>query len=165
MGCAEGTHGGARVRAVLDLSNRPHFESDLPLDEENVGAVEYGERSCSPLLPASCSCCRCCCCCCCCCYAELDGVEPAEDDAPSPWDALCGNVLSCEMLYHVYNSLTLEMRSSCHLELREDAAATGHTLDLALAAASAYGAALSRAIRVDPRRQGKVASSKGTLSK
>ena len=27
-----------RVRAVLDLSNRPHFESDLPLDEEYVRA-------------------------------------------------------------------------------------------------------------------------------
>jgi hypothetical protein len=34
MGCAEGAHGGARVRAVLDLSNRPHFESNLPFDEE-----------------------------------------------------------------------------------------------------------------------------------
>lgn len=45
MGCAEGAHGGARVRAVLDLSNRPHFESDLPLDEENVGAIEYGKPS------------------------------------------------------------------------------------------------------------------------
>ena len=137
MGCAEGAHGGSRVRAVLDLSNRPHFESNLPLDEENVGAVEY----------------------------EFDGVQPADGDAPSPWDALCGNVLSCEMLFHVYNSLTLEMRSSCHLELIEDSGATGHTLDLALAAANAYGAAVSRAIRVDPRRQGKVASSKGTLSK
>lgn len=64
----------------------------------------------------------------------------------------------------------------------------GHTLDLALAAACAYGAALgvSRlapnppaiasvvltrarcsqvATRVDPRRRGAVASSKGTLSK
>ena len=27
-----------RVRAVLDLSNRPHFESDLPLDEEYARA-------------------------------------------------------------------------------------------------------------------------------
>jgi hypothetical protein len=57
------------------------------------------------------------------------------------------------------------MRSSCHLELVEDAGAPGHTLDLALAAASAYGAAFSRALRIDPRRRGKVASSKGTLSK
>ena len=46
MGCAEGAHGGARVRAVLDLSNRPHFESNLPLDEENVGAIEYGKCVC-----------------------------------------------------------------------------------------------------------------------
>ena len=99
------------------------------------------------------------------CSTELGEVHPSGDDAPSPWDALCGNVLSCEMLFHVYNSLTLEMRSSCHLELREDDGKTGHTLDLALAAANAYGAALARAVRVDPRRKGKVASSKGTLSK
>ena len=32
-------------------------------------------------------------------------------------------------------------------------------------ASAAYGAALARAIRVDPRRRGAVASSKGTLSK
>ena len=87
---------------------------------------------------------------------------------------------------------------SCHLEVVEDTNVDGHTLDLALAAAAAYGAALSRAIRVylptlpahlptfltsnmymymstgaalsrairvDPRRRGAVASSKGTLSK
>ena len=102
--------------------------------------------------------------------ARQGGVEYGEGAAddeggPSPWDSLCGNVLSCEMLFHVYNSLTLEIRSSCHLETMEDSGGAGHTLDLALAAARAYGAAVSRAIRVDPRRQGKVASSKGTLSK
>lgn len=138
MGCAEGVHGGARVRAVLDLSNRPHFESDLPFDEEYIGAVVAQHSG--------------------------DGTT-AADGAPSPWDTLCGDILSSEMLYHVLNSLTLEMRSTCHLEFVEDTKATGHTLDLALAAASAYGAALSRAIRVDPRRGGTVASSKGTLSK
>lgn len=42
MGCAEGAAGGARVRTVLDLSNRPHFESDLPLDEEYVGGAPAG---------------------------------------------------------------------------------------------------------------------------
>jgi len=134
MGCAEGEHNAVRVRAVLDLSNRPHFESDLPLDEEYVGGA-----------------------------AMLD-VAPGEGAAPC--DALCGKLLSTEMLFHVLNSLTLEMRCTCHLELRrQDAKAEGHTLDLALAAASAYGAALSRAIRLDPRRRGAVASSKGTLSK
>jgi imidazoleglycerol-phosphate dehydratase len=150
MGCAEGEpplpphqdDSGAshakpatkpvRVRAVLDLSNRPHFESDLPLDEEYVGGA-----------------------------AMLD--ETGE--GPSPWDSLCGAVLSTEMLFHVFNSLTLEMRCTCHLEVLEDTKAEGHTRDLALAAASAYGAALSRAIRLDPRRRGAVASSKGTLSK
>jgi imidazoleglycerol-phosphate dehydratase len=139
MGCAEGAHGGARVRAVLDLSNRPHFESDLPLDEEYVGAAAA--------------------------EVAIDPNPSGTVGSPSPWDTLCGAVLSCEMLYHILNSLTLEMRSTCHLELVEDTGATGHTLDLALAAASAYGAAFSRAIRVDPRRGGTVASSKGTLSK
>ena len=131
MGCAEGEHRAVRVRAVLDLSNRPHFESDLPFDEEYVGGA-----------------------------AMLD----AAGEGPSPWDSLCGAVLSSEMLFHVFNSLTLEMRCTCHLEVLQDAKAEGHTRDLALAAASAYGAALSRAIRLDPRRRGAVASSKGTLS-
>jgi imidazoleglycerol phosphate dehydratase HisB len=57
------------------------------------------------------------------------------------------------------------MRSTCHLEALADQGSPGHTLALALAAAEAYGAALSRAIRIDPRRRGTVASSKGTLSK
>jgi imidazoleglycerol-phosphate dehydratase len=69
------------------------------------------------------------------------------------------------MLHHVFLSLTLEMRATCHLEIRADSGQRGHTLDVALAAAAAYGAALSRSIRVDPRRRGSVASSKGTLSK
>ena len=131
MGCAVGANGGASVRAVLDLSNRPHFESDLPLDEEYVGFV----------------------------------TEPPAEGAAAPWDALCGGILSCEMLFHVFESLVLETRATGHLELATDAGKEGHTLDLALAAASAFGAALSQAIRVDPRRRGAVASSKGTLSK
>ena len=134
MGCAEGWNNGASVRAVLDLSNRPHFESDLPLDEENVGAVEY-----SPLPSGAAD--------------SVGGVGDggsgdgeAETAAAleagragvataAPWDGLCGNILSCEMLHHVFLSLTLEMRSSCHLELRRDenAEVAGHTLALALA--------------------------------
>lgn len=152
MGCAEAVHADSRVRAVLDLSNRPHFESDLPLDEEYVGAVDAAKKSPGGSPPPAKK-------------AKLaDGDATAAGEA-APCDALCGGVLSCEMLYHVFNSLTLEMRSTCHLELIRDGGAAGHTLDLALAAASAYGAALSRAIRVDPRRRGAVASSKGTLSK
>lgn len=149
MGCAEGESSGARVRAVLDLSNRPHFESDLPLDEEYVGCGDGAPHPAEP--PAK--------------RARLEGQAAEEDGPPAPWDALCGAFLSCEMLFHVLNSFTLEMRSSCHLELLKDVGAPGHTLDLALAAARAYGSALSRAARVDPRRGGAVASSKGTLSK
>ena len=164
MGCAEGQSGGgggggggARVRAVLDLSNRPHFESDLPFDEEYVGGVAAGGDG----------------------VDGVDGVgigggaqQQQQEGAggegaapPAPWDGLCGAVLSSEMLFHVLNSLTLEMRATCHLELRADAGGVGHTRALALAAAAAYGAALARAIRIDPRRRGAVASSKGTLSK
>lgn len=152
MGCAEGVHGNSCVRAVLDLSNRPHFESDLPLDEEYVGAVDVVDKTADAEEPRSKQ-------------AKTEAMGGDKLDEPAPWDALCGAVLSCEMLYHVFNSLTLEMRSTCHLEVIKDDCAVGHTLDLALAAARAYGAALSRAIRVDPRRGGAVASSKGTLSK
>jgi imidazoleglycerol-phosphate dehydratase len=137
MGCAEGASGAAHVRAVMDLSNRPHFESDLPLDEELVG-----DGRAPTAAPAS--------------------HGGAGDDADGA--AACGGVLSCEMLFHVFLSLTLEARATCHLELRADCVASGHTLDVALAAAQAYGAALARAMRVDPRRRGAVASSKGTLS-
>ena len=80
-------------------------------------------------------------------------------------EIVCGGVLSCEMLHHAFDSLTIEVRATLHLELQSDRGGDGHTLDVALAAAEAYGAALSRAIRVDPRRRGAVASSKGTLSK
>ena len=72
--------------------------------------------------------------------AAAPGGSPAGGGAPaggegegaSPWDALCGAVLSTEMrvfnsLFHVFNSLTLEMRCTCHLELRADAKAAGHT--------------------------------------
>lgn len=146
MGCAEGGDGGAVVRCVMDLSNRPHFESNLPLDEEYVGAADGAGGGVAG-------------------GGEGRVTGGDADGSVAPWDALCGGVLSCEMLYHVFNSLTLEMRATCHLELRHDKAAAGHTADLALAAAEAYGAALSRALRVDPRRRGAVASSKGTLSK
>jgi len=149
MGCADAVHGGARVRAVLDLSNRPHFESDLQFDEEYVGALD------SLPLPVA---------------QECDAGDAAVSDpaavvAVPPMDSLCGALLSCEMLHHIFTSLTLEMRATCHLQLIADKTAVGHTLDIALAAAQAYGAALSRAIRVDPRRGGAVASTKGTLSK
>ena len=82
----------------------------------------------------------------------------------SPATHVCGRALSCEMLHHVWDSLTLETRATVHVEVREDVAKEGHTLDLALATARAYGAALAECIRVDPRRAGAVASSKGTLS-
>jgi len=37
MACALGEADGAVVRVVIDLSNRPSFTCDLPLDEEYVG--------------------------------------------------------------------------------------------------------------------------------
>ena len=152
MGCALGAAGGAVVRAVLDLSNRPHFASDLPLDEEYVGGVGEWDDEAAGRAEAA---------------AAAAGGGPAaggEAAAPAPCD-VCGGVLSCEMLHHAFDSLTIEVRATLHLELQSDRGGDGHTLDVALAAAEAYGAALSRAIRVDPRRRGAVASSKGTLSK
>ena len=124
MACADRTSGGVAVRAVLDLSNRPHVASDLAFDEEYLG-----------------------------------GGDPESPDGD-----VCGAVLSSEMFFHALESLTLEMRATLHLEVRDDDREQGHTLPLARAAAAAYGAALHDAIRVDPRRGGGVASSKGTLS-
>lgn len=37
MGCAAAAEGGAQVEVVVDLSNRPHYESDLVLDAEYTG--------------------------------------------------------------------------------------------------------------------------------
>ena len=136
---------GGAAPTTLDLSNRPHFESDLPLDEEYVGGGPEEEVS-----------------------GDRNGEGTVlVEGMPAPVDALCGGMLSCEMLHHVFDSLTLETRATAHLELMHEASPPkrGHTLGVAMAAASAYGAALARAIRVDPRRRGAVASSKGTLSK
>ena len=125
MASADRERDGVEVRAVLDLSNRPNFHSDLAFDEEYLGG----------------------------------------DAAADAGDGECGAVLSSEMLVHALESLTLETRATLHLEGRRDAGGEGHTRPLALAAAAAYGAALGQTIRIDPRRKGAVASSKGTLSK
>ena len=145
------------MRVVIDLSNRPHFESDLEkhLDEEYVG-----------------------------------GAPKRIAESMRAGDlAVCGQTLTCEMLVHFFESLTLEMRATGHVEVLRSARLcgvakdqggvtlhgaktgtsaavedVGHTLDIAIALARAYGAALAECVRVDPRRAGQVASSKGTLS-
>jgi len=135
MGCAEASCGRATARCVLDLSNRPFFQWDLPLDEEYIGGDAEA-------------------------FAAMQ--RGAEGDA-----ALCGAALTAEMLQHVFESLTMEARATVHVELLrkgEYVASLGHTKDLAIASARAYGSALAECVRVDPRRAGKVASSKGTLS-
>jgi imidazoleglycerol-phosphate dehydratase len=147
MACAEGACGAARVRCVLDLSNRPHFESDLPLDEEYVGgdaafraAMERGGGGGAAAAAA----------------AAGGGSGGAA--------VVCGRALTCEMLFHTFDSLVVESRSTAHVQLLHDGGGDGHTLDLAVAMARAIGAAFAECARVDPRRAGKVASSKGTLS-
>jgi len=95
---------------------------------------------------------------------------------------LCGSALTCEMLQHIFESLTIETRATVHMEILQhhvdnnDKAKSsskktinykpypGHTKELAFAAARAFGTALAECVRIDPRRAGKVASSKGTLS-
>ena len=130
MGCAESACGNAQVRVVMDLSNRPSFESDIALDEEYVG----GQRA----------------------YDELAKAAGKG--------ARCGVHLTCEMFHHVIESLTVEMRATVHVVAIKDTATPGHTMDLAVATVTAYGKALAECLRLDPRRAGKVASSKGTLS-
>jgi imidazoleglycerol phosphate dehydratase HisB len=52
--------------------------------------------------------------------------------------ALCGAALTCEMLQHVFESLTVEARATVHG--RETyVPAAGHTQDLAIASARAHG--------------------------
>lgn len=143
MGCAQVRVGNTDhlVRAVMDLSNRPFFEWNLPFDEEYVGGDDEG-------------------------FAAMQRGASGTTSM-----MLCGSALTCEMLLHVFESLTIETRATVHLELivpnngqEEYVPKPGHTRDLALAAARAFGTALAECVRVDPRRAGKVASSKGTLS-
>mmetsp|Transcript_8768 Transcript_8768/g.15964 ORF Transcript_8768/g.15964 Transcript_8768/m.15964 type:complete len:437 (-) Transcript_8768:86-1396(-) len=69
--------------------------------------------------------------------------------------------LSVEMLDHVIESLVLNSRSTVHILEKK----VGKTvLETALATAMAFGRALRMCAAVDPRRAGKTASSKGTLS-
>ena len=131
MGCAEAEHGVAKVRVVMDLSNRPSFECDLNLDEEYLGGPQ----------------------------AVADVARAHGKHAP------CGVYLTCEMFLHLMESVTVETRSTVHVvTVHDDAATAGHTMDLAIATVEAYAKALAECLRLDPRRAGKVASSKGTLS-
>jgi imidazoleglycerol phosphate dehydratase HisB len=91
MACAEGISGGARVRVVVDLSNRPHFESNIPLDEEYVGGDAYAEAT-----------------------IRAGGNAAGEVGR-------CGLALTCEMLDHTFTSLAIESRSTVHVELLDDA--------------------------------------------
>ena len=176
MGCAEiivpHTQNTMKVRCVMDLSNRPYFEWNLTpfYEEEYVGG--------DPVAFA----------------AMRRGAALYNQQQPPPQDQtenkntavpvakmLCGAALTCEMLLHIFESLTIETRATVHLELitiptpttegtttittTTERSSTGiNTLDLAFAAAQAYGTALAACVRIDPRRAGKVASSKGTLS-
>ena len=133
MGCALGAAGGAVVRAVLDLSNRPHFASDLPLDEEYVGGVREWDDEARGAEAAA---------------AAAGGGAAAGGEAAAP--APCG-VRRRALVRDAAPRLrlaTIEVRATLHLELQSDRGATA-TRATSLAAAEAYGAALSRAIR-DP---------------
>ena len=69
--------------------------------------------------------------------------------------------LSVEMLDHVLHSLVENSRSTVHIvEMKVGK----NVLETALATAMAFGKALRMCAAVDPRRAGKTASSKGTLS-
>ena len=69
--------------------------------------------------------------------------------------------LSVEMLEHALDSLVMNGQMTVHIvQIKEGA----KVLDTALATAAAFGQALKLCLAVDPRRAGKTASSKGTLS-
>jgi imidazoleglycerol-phosphate dehydratase len=69
--------------------------------------------------------------------------------------------LSIEMLDHVLDSLVINSKFTVHFVEKKVGKDVKET---ALAAACAYGRALRMCVAVDPRRAGKTASSKGTLS-
>ena len=68
--------------------------------------------------------------------------------------------ISVEMLDHALDSLVVNGQMTVHVVEK----ATGDVVDLAMATAMAFGRALKLCSAVDPRRAGKTASSKGTLS-
>ncbi|KAL7499939.1 hypothetical protein ACHAWT_007992 [Skeletonema menzelii] len=79
----------------------------------------------------------------------------------NPNDEEYAGDLSIEMLDHVLESLVMNSKSTVHI-VENKAGKT--VLETAMATAMAYGAALRMCAAVDPRRAGKTASSKGTLS-
>mmetsp|Transcript_287 Transcript_287/g.258 ORF Transcript_287/g.258 Transcript_287/m.258 type:complete len:91 (+) Transcript_287:1-273(+) len=74
--------------------------------------------------------------------------------------------MSTEMLDHVLDSLVMNGQMTVHvLELSKGQNDSDDDMkDLANATALAFGKALKLCAAVDPRRAGKTASSKGTLS-
>jgi imidazoleglycerol-phosphate dehydratase len=76
-------------------------------------------------------------------------------------DEYVSGTLTTEMFDHVLDSLTVNARMTVHiLELKKGATVE----ETALATAMAFGRSLQMCAAVDPRRAGKTASSKGTLS-
>lgn len=72
-----------------------------------------------------------------------------------------GGTLTTEMFHHMLESLTMNARMTVHIvEIQEGA----NMKESALAIAMAFGRTLKMCAAVDPRRAGKTASSKGTLS-
>lgn len=68
--------------------------------------------------------------------------------------------MSIEMLDHVLESLVMNSQMTVHIVEHS----SGDLMDTTLATAKAFGKALKMCAAVDPRRAGKTASSKGTLS-
>ena len=68
--------------------------------------------------------------------------------------------LSTEMFDHVLDSLVMNGQMTVHVLQKSK----GNVKDLVIATAEAFGRALRLCAAVDPRRAGKTASSKGTLS-
>eukprot|EP00547_Thalassionema_nitzschioides_P006230 CAMPEP_0194218650 /NCGR_PEP_ID=MMETSP0156-20130528/24272_1 /TAXON_ID=33649 /ORGANISM="Thalassionema nitzschioides, Strain L26-B" /LENGTH=429 /DNA_ID=CAMNT_0038948087 /DNA_START=31 /DNA_END=1320 /DNA_ORIENTATION=- len=72
-----------------------------------------------------------------------------------------GGALTTEMFHHMLESLAMNARMTVHIvEIQKGATMK----DSALAIAMAFGRTLKMCAAVDPRRAGKTASSKGTLS-
>ena len=72
----------------------------------------------------------------------------------------------CEMFEHCLDSLVVNGRMTVHIVEKKEPSLSSKSsvMDVVLCTASAFGKALRVCSMIDPRRAGKTASSKGTLS-
>jgi imidazoleglycerol-phosphate dehydratase len=98
---------------------------------------------------------------------EMDGDIVVNGDDASSDDA--NNVMSGEMFHHLLDSIVIVSKATVHI-LPSDGNGSGKgsgkrsSYEIALETITDFGICLRKCVGIDRRREGKVASSKGTLS-